>query len=773
MKRVLLGIISIMVLYCLPCGSQNRIVCTADLKTNYTGQDSKPRRIVVAGSTAIEVEYEILAVRMREDPLFTGCHLLDISGFSEVDEPECPATSLKNDWFIVPDGCVAQVEVTEVHYKDFPMELGPARQPLGDGSYETYSTANVLPVKAYEGLSPQNPVVLEEVQIYRGVKLQNVRVNPIQYNYKERKVRVYSTLSYKVSLRRTAVQTLIDNARYRPAITSLDDNMFNVAMNRDKISLPAYAQSNDTTAMIIITTPKFMSAVERYVELKKLFGYTPHIVSRENWTSQDVKDVVKQAYLSMPTLRYMVIVGDHQDVPAFQRSVKSFVTDYLYCCMDGEDDMFADIYRGRIPASNLTEAINFMEKLENYVVNPVTDVSFYKNVGACAYFQDDDTDGYEDRRFIQTAEEISIYLESLDKTINRIYCTRSDVNPLFWNNGDYSSGKSLPQYLKRPQFAWDGDSLDVVNLINTGSFLMYHRDHGEPNGWGDPKFKTSHLSLLRNMDKYPIIFSLNCKTGQFQDTCFAENMLSMKKTGCIGIYAATNTSYSKYNDILACGLVNSIWPNPGFVLDFPKSTFDYKITSAVSTLGEILDSGFIFLTNNYNLKYGNFTTRQLFHCFGDPTMMVYKDLPDSFGNVVVERGKNVSVTLTDHGRLTFVNRKTGEIESRIFDPIVNKECIYETSDVEYISVCVSDDGKIPYIVYGDDPKCVYIQNETLLQSRNFKAESIRIGSSVTRNRTSGKVEIREGSYEFNASKEVVIEPETNISGNANVRINVQ
>lgn len=776
MKRVLLGIISIMVLYCLPCGSQNRIVCTADLKTNYTGQDSKPRRIVVAGSTAIEVEYEIPAVGMREDPLFTGCHLLDISGFSEVDEPECPATSLKNDWFIVPDGCVAQVEVTEGHYKDFPMELGPARQPLGDGSYETDTVVNILPVKAYEGFSPQNPVILEEVQIYRGMKIQNVKVNPIQYNYKERKVRVYSSLSYKVSLRRTAVQTRIDNARYRPAITSLDDNMFNVAMNRDKISLPTYTQSNDTTAMIIITTPKFMSAVERYVELKKLFGYTPHIVSRENWTSKDVKDVVKQAYLSMPTLRYMVIVGDHQDVPAESLNFNNhvYISDYRYGCMDGDDDMFADIYRGRLPASTLDEANDFIDKLVKYSLDPVTDQAFYDNVGACAYFQDESSlkDGYADRRYAQTAEEIGLYLENFNKIINRIYYTYQDVNPLYWNNGTYSTGNSIPEYLKRPQFEWDGDYHDIVDHINAGSFLVYHRDHGSTAGWYHPTFYKDHLSLLKNANKYPIVFSVNCDTGNFQDACFAETMLNMKKSGCIGIYAATCSSYVGYEDMLACGFINSMWPAPGLIMNFPRASFEYQISVANPSLGAILDSGLMFMGYNYGSSSYNRYMREVYHCFGDPSMNTYKEIPMPSEPTVIRGNRKVSVSVNDRARITFINSKTDEVVSCIFDPIVQKECVYETLDTRYVSICVSIDGKIPHVDYGDDPNCIYIQNEVLVGSRNFNAERIRIGSEVSPNRASGKVEIKSGIYEFNASKEIYIEPETNVSGQVNMRISI-
>lgn len=75
-----------------------------------------------------------------------------------------------------------------------------------------------------------------------------------------------------------------------------------------------------------------------------------------DWTPEHIKSAVKEVYRSAPSLYYLLIVGDHDDVPAedMARTIVNqddgnsyqYVTDYYYGCMDGEDDVLVDLYRG-------------------------------------------------------------------------------------------------------------------------------------------------------------------------------------------------------------------------------------------------------------------------------------------------------------------------------------------------------------------------------------------------------------------------------------------
>lgn len=119
-------------------------------------------------------------------------------------------------------------------------------------------------------------------------------------------------------------------------------------------------------------------------------------------------------------------MGDQEDVPASysKHGYANHVTDLWYGCMDGSNDFTPNVYRGRLPVSNATEALNVVNKIIQYERNPITIKSFYDKGVNCAYFQDlYPKNNYADRRFAQTSENVRDYLQGLGKTIQRIYYT--------------------------------------------------------------------------------------------------------------------------------------------------------------------------------------------------------------------------------------------------------------------------------------------------------------------------------------------------------------
>ena len=108
----------------------------------------------------------------------------------------------------------------------------------------------------------------------------------------------------------------------------------------------------------------------------------------------------------------------------------------------------------------------------------------------------------------------------------RIYKTESYNNPTHYNNGYYGNGEPLPDELLRPTFSWRGDADDIIDAIETGIFILNHRDHGFEDGWGDPYFESSHVEELKNGDLTPVVFSINCLTGKFDNyECFCETFI--------------------------------------------------------------------------------------------------------------------------------------------------------------------------------------------------------------------------------------------------------
>ena len=724
-----------------------------------------PTRNIEYVEDGIIVTYFFSKAIIQQDPLFNNCFLWKCTGFGINDTPAEPAYLSRVDNFTVPYAHNASLELLESAYIDFNCQLPPARQPLIDSGNESYTKENISAISPYKGFAPTSIVSTNAAQIYRGRSLMGITICPIQYNYETKVVRAYTRIKYKVTFREY-LSSPSEDANLK-AIS--DDNILsNITINGNTLNRERAtdSSSNSNKGYLIISTPKFALAVNRFAEWKKLLGFKVDVILRDNWTPATIKSEVKLIYENSDDLRYLLIIGDHEDVPGETSSlVMSHVTDLHYGCMDNGTDYIPDIYRGRLPVSTLNEACIVIDKIIKYEQNPVRDPAFYENGLNCTFFQDNNNDSYEDQRFAKTTEELCSYLITLGKKIERIYKARSSVTPKYWNDDAFSFGEEMPKELQKNNFAWDGNSADIVRVINKGVFYALHRGHGAVDCWIDPAYNTTNISQLSNNNKLPIIFSMNCETGMYNGrTCFSEAFLRKENGGCVAIYSATETSYSGYNDALIEGMFDAIWPSPGIrpIFPFPDGTGSPTPTPTYE-LGQILDQGMFRMAETYGLlnsRYANYT-RELFHCFGDPSMKIYTSMPTAFTNVTIQRNRNnITVTLpNDDACITFYDAKTEKVTSNM-----GNSAYYSADSTKNVIVCISAHNKIPYINYDDQFAVKYIQNESISSPfmKAYRADVIKIGSDVTPLKERGSVLI-EGQRVILFGEDIEINSETEIS----------
>jgi len=182
------------------------------------------------------------------------------------------------------------------------------------------------------------------------------------------------------------------------------------------------------------------------------------------------------------------------------------------------------------------------------------------------------------------------------------------------------------------QVRFDGSTQAVIDGIDHGVFLVTHRDHGDSangpyggsDGWGDPEFVAGDVAQLNNANEYPLVFSINCRSGWFDGEtdrdggatkvdCLGEALLKRKDAGASGFIGSTRISYSGYNDALTRGLIDAAWP------DFDTA---YTETGA-DHLGDMLNYAKIYMAEQYG--YPDPSTNQTvltefeeFHVLGDP-----------------------------------------------------------------------------------------------------------------------------------------------------------
>jgi len=119
-----------------------------------------------------------------------------------------------------------------------------------------------------------------------------------------------------------------------------------------------------------------------------------------------------------------------------------------------------------------------------------------------------------------------------------------------------------------------------------------------------------------------------CLTGRFKtDTCFAEKLLRKENGGAVGIVAACRESYSGYTDALVHGMVDAIWPDPGFPMSSPMVP-DPVVEShdPIYTMGDIVLYGYLKQKAWWSTIHDSFL---LFHFHGDPTMPIWTKKPET------------------------------------------------------------------------------------------------------------------------------------------------
>ena len=716
----------------------------------------KTRRSIKNVEKGILVTYEFDYIEIIPDDSYTDASIIRIDGFGVGGEIEKPALPIKIDKFSVPSKN-SKVIIVDSTYIEIPIEIGPVSPPMKNNDNGESTGHFILPIRPYKGLYPQY-AVSNEVKAYRKCYIADICVMPVQYNYQEKKARVFSKLSYLVVCENEIKQTDSSNPVKDDALLS------NIVMNpvHTEILSRDIATEIEVPGYLILSVPQFSNAVNKFADWKRTIGFDVQTIYQDSWTDMDVINAVTSSNLDN-SLKYLLIVGDYENIPGkiVSDSVYTtngwnyytYSTDYYYGCV--QQNTYPDIRRGRLSVSSANEAMTVINKVIQYERNPVTQQSFYKTGLNCAYFQDNNKynnhgqiiqprDSIEDVRFTLTSENIRDYLINIkDKVVNRVYTTMNAVTPKYWNNknyGFYNNLVTIPNELLRSSgFQWNGNSSNITQHINDGTFYVLHRDHGSIGGWADPSYSISNINSLSNGRKLPVVFSMNCLTGRYNgNTCFAEAFLRKEGGGCVAIIAASEVSFSGYNDALTIGMFDAIWPSNGYFKSFPNSHTISLSSTPAYRLGDILDIGLSHIPTIYeraNTPMVLMHTKQIFHCFGDPAMEIYTEKPTIFNDVSfsVVNG-SAHITVPEGGKKTFYNPITGNINS------------YDGSSIQYpynsnLRIAITGHNKVPLII---EAGTIFIQNDTITEDISYEAQTIRVGSNVTTTKSNGEVIISSG-----------------------------
>jgi len=493
---------------------------------------------------------------------------------------------------------------------------------------------------------PAEPIKLSEVTRVRGVDAVILGITPFQYNPVTKELIVYRDIEVEIEFTGGDGQFGDERLRSRWWDPLLSD----ILLNYDQLpALTPYGvgAGRATGCEYLIIRPdgadfqQWADSIKRFRTEQGILTQVVPISEVGGNSATAIESFINNAYNNwdIPPAACLLlgdygsnalssitsnVLNDHPD------GYNPYVSDNPFS--DVNDDLLPDIIFARITARDATELSLMVNKFLNYERNPPTSAVFYEHPITAL--------GWQTERWFQICSEaVGGYLKNVlgkdPVRINEVYGGNPNADP--WSTAPNTQsvldafGPSGLGYIPATPGelgSWSGGTAtDINNAVNSGAFLLQHRDHGYDLGWGEPAYSTSDIPGLNNID-LTFVMSINCQTGKFNggSECFAEkfhrHQVNGQGSGALGVIAPTEVSYSFVNDVYVWGLYDNMFPD-----FFPQFGTTPESRGMLPAFGNaagkyfLFSSGWPYNTDNKEITY------KLFHHQGDAFTCLYSEVP--------------------------------------------------------------------------------------------------------------------------------------------------
>ncbi|MBS3740749.1 MAG: T9SS type A sorting domain-containing protein [Candidatus Cloacimonetes bacterium] len=584
--------------------------------------------IFITSINALEISlnYDINKIKFREIRNYDYIEYGDLTNTIQTGAPSLPRDASKLS--IPPGKEIAKIKITntESTFLDKAFNIYPAQPPTVLSKKE--SEVNfVQPVDKYyksKNLFPENIVEKGKRGYLSGYNIASLLIHPFQYDPAIRQVKFYSKITVNISLRNVVDQTAKITKRSKLAEDYLTNKVRKLVDNpQDLRSYNYNVNSNKSNKLpdeeylyVIITSEDLVPEFGDLANWKNKKGFSAELVTAE-WIYDEysgvdnaakIRNFIKDAYQNWGTL-WVLLGGDTQVIPdrkafAFDCEYGDYEDNYLPCDLyysdldgswneNGNDiygeveddiDMYPDVFVGRAPVENSSEASAFVDKVITYEKNPPEDYAKEMLYLAMVLWWDPYTDSGIGKDLID-----SLYVPPRFDPIEKLY--QSQGNETYEN---------------------------VMTALNNGKNFVNHDGHAWWNvmGIGDGHLTNNDMDILTNGPKYSVLYSIGCWPAAFDYDCIAEHFLTNPDGG--GVAFVGNSRYG--------------WGSPGnpvygysdrFDQEFYHQIFDKGINTIGNTVGAIKSTYIPFSGQENVFRWCEYEINLL----GDPTLPIWTDEP--------------------------------------------------------------------------------------------------------------------------------------------------
>jgi len=433
---------------------------------------------------------------------------------------------------------------------------------------------------------PERQLYLDTPQILRDYRILRFQFFPIQYSRETNEIRV--TRNVIIRIRKTAPGGKNEKPFRRKRISQAFYNIYRNSILNFKFF---ERFTSDTILYVIITPDTYYDDMLPFKEWKEETGIITKMVKfseiSPSPTYYDIRNYMLNAYNNWEhPPDYFLAVGDADVFPV--KYTGSYANDNYYVALDSINDIFPDIFGGRLPINNTFELQTVINKIINYEQNPyMAETNWYKKAVMIA------SDEFPSQAVTKVWVREQFILEGGYEYVDTIFAIH------------YSSSSAIGN--------------DITNVVNEGRGFLNYRGPGWSSSWYASFGQIYHISNVQSLNngrKLPVVTSCGCGVAKFDvSTCFGEqwvrNGTPTSEKGAVSFFGPTSITHTRHNNKLDRGIY--------------KGIFQEGLTS----FGEATVRGKLYMYEICGMSDTTISQMNTYLILGDPTLLLRTDVPES------------------------------------------------------------------------------------------------------------------------------------------------
>ncbi len=494
-----------------------------------------------------------------------------------------------------------------------------------------YQMGTAYQINTYTG---NDVVELKKAGTMRNLKLYQLVYSPVKYNAVQNTIKVSSTVTVELS--------------WNAGSKIMDSWDFEKALSKPLTQKSAIISPQVNPAYVIVSPAKYRQTLQPFVKWQRQRGFRvieayigDQIESNDNNTIKAyLKDLYENPAAGTNPPSYLLLVGDISDIPAWNGTTDTHVTDLYYAEYTG--DFLPELYYGRFSVVDTNQLKSVIEKTLFVEKGTGNDYSYQNNHLLISGVDSDYAPTYGNGT-------LNYFLKNY---------SREDfgITPHYYL---YQTGSPITSNNSQARQA-------ILDDYNAGAGVAFYTAHCSTDGWTNPQFQTTDIGGLSNRDKYPLMIGNCCESLRFNLTSFGEEVVRAKDKGAVAYIGATDFTYWDEDYYWSVGFTSSIVSDPVYSetglgsFDAWFHTHNEPVNQRAYTVGQILNAGNMAVQGSTSDLKDYYW--EVYSIMGDPSLIPAKFQNERIKatyNPIVDIGQNqLELTTEPNATVTLFYRDT-------------------------------------------------------------------------------------------------------------------